>query len=219
MLLEIFVNELSLTPAAADVETGQARADEFLFTIRAATARGVLRSVRIPEDFFNTPLAADYTWFTWLSDTRVERELRQYFRSLATKTPFLNDEPNLEVAWADIDCFWHRQQALGLKAAYVGDGLALSLASRPEWDSSSIECEIQEIRDGDVWCRNEAIHHASSARHVDSQMNWIQQRIRFTVRMAENFGIGCSTSFRHCVAAQQSNDKWQVSRFSPWEAS
>lgn len=181
MLLEMFVNELSLVPSAIDVPTGQDRAWQFVNTMRAATARGVRRTLRLPEDFFAKPIAPGYDWYVWSRDNRVEREVRQYFRSLATKAPFLRDEPEAEAAWADIDCCWQTQLALGLKGAYVADGLALSMSSRQEWDSVSIICEIQEIVDGDISCRCESIHHASSARHLPSQTNWIQQRVQTTV--------------------------------------
>lgn len=177
----MFVNELSLSPAAVDVATGQDRARQFVNTMMAATARGVRRTLRLPEDFFAKPIAPGYDGYVWSCDNRIEREVRQYFRSLATKAPFLRDEPGTEAAWADIDCCWHTQLALGLKAAYVADGLALSMSSRQEWDNVSIICEIQEIVDGDISCRCESIHHASSTEHLDPQMDWIQQRIRTMV--------------------------------------
>lgn len=85
MLLEMFVNELSLSPAAVDVATGQDRARQFCKTMMAATARGVRRILRLPEDFFAKPIAPGYDWYVWSCDNRVEREVRQYFRSLATK--------------------------------------------------------------------------------------------------------------------------------------
>jgi hypothetical protein len=181
VLLEMFVNELSMTPAAADVPTGQDRAKQFVLAMRAATARGVKRVLRIPADFFAKLIAPSYDWHHWLQDNRVDREIRRYFLSLATRAPFLRDEPRIEAVWAGIDCYWESQSALGLKAAYVADGLALSLASRPAWDCPLIACEIQEVVDEDVSCRSESIHHASSSGHVDQQTDWIQQRIQTSV--------------------------------------
>jgi hypothetical protein len=182
MLLEMFVNELSLTPAAADQQSGQERASQFVRTMTAATSRGVRRSLRLPEDFHSTQIAPDYNWYSWLSDKRVEREVQTYFRSLATKVPFLVDEADIEAEWAGMDCLWQGQQALGLKAAFVADGLALSLASREEWNTDSIVCEIQEILDNDVLCRSESIHHGSTTAHITLQTAWIQQRIQHTVK-------------------------------------
>ena len=177
----MFVNELSLVPPAALVPAGQERARQFVFAVRAATARGVQRILRAPEDFLATPLAPSYNWYQWLQDSRVDREIRQYFRSLATKAPFLHDEPSTEAIWAGIDCFWQARLALGLKAAYVADGLALSISSGPEWDCSLVICEIQEILDEEVSCRLESIHHAVSVIHVEQQTDWIRHRIQSSV--------------------------------------
>lgn len=181
MLIEMFVNELSLTPVAVDVLTGQNRARQFALTMREATVRGVQRTLRLPENFFANPIGPNYYWQTWLSDNRVEREVRQFFLSLASKVPFLVDDPDLESVWKGIDCYWQNQLALGLKAAYLADGLALSMASRQEWDSHLVECDIQEIIGEDVDCRNEVIHHASSTHHIDPQLTWIEQRIQVSV--------------------------------------
>lgn len=181
MLLEMFINELSLSPAAPDVTTGQNRVRQFVLTMREATACGARRTLRVPEDFFANPIGPNYYWQNWARDNRVERELRQFFLSLATKEPFLGDQPDVEAVWNEIDCFWQNQAALGLKAAYVSDGLALSMSSRQEWDNFLIECDIHEVVEEEVECRMEVVHHASSTRHIDPQMAWIEQRIQGAV--------------------------------------
>ena len=181
MLLEMFVNELSLIPAAPDLATGQGRARQFVLTMTAATRRGVRRALHLPEDFFAQAIGPDYYWKNWLADSRVERELRQFFRSLATKAPFLRDDRDTEAVWADIDCLCDGKAALGLKAAYVADGLALSLSSGPEWDRHLIDCEVHEIVDDDVSCRSESVPHASSPGHVENHTDWFQKRIQTTV--------------------------------------
>jgi hypothetical protein len=181
MHLEMFLNELSLVPLAVDVIAGQERARQFVLTMMAATALGVQRTLQVPEDFFVKAIAPGYNWYMWSCDGRVEREILQYFRSLATKSPFLRNEPPAEAEWIEIDCLWENQLALGLKAAYVADGIAISISSRQEWDAPSLECEIQEIVDGDVACRMEFIHHASKAGHLDPQSEWIRHRIQAAV--------------------------------------
>ncbi|HKV42610.1 MAG TPA: hypothetical protein VJX67_25635 [Blastocatellia bacterium] len=181
MLLEMFVNELSLASVARDTDRGQELAAGFVKTIAAAAQRGVMRRLRIPEDFFGRLIAPGYDWNAWLSDSRVEREVRQYLRSLGTQAPFLRDLPEMESEWANIDCLWNGERALGLKAAYVADGLAISVGCRPEWDSSSITCEIQEIVDDDISVRDEAVHHASNAANLDLHGDWIRHRIQSNV--------------------------------------
>jgi hypothetical protein len=182
MLLEMFFNELSVTPLAADVESGQMRVEQFVRTMIVIASRGVRPMLRIPEDFFVKPIAPGYDWYKWLNDNRVDRQLRQYLRSLGTEMPFLRDQGELEAEWAGIDCFCRNQKALGLKAAYVADGLAVSLLSRQEWDNPFIDCEIQEITGEDIECRLESIHHASNVQHADTHRDWIFYRIRNAVK-------------------------------------
>ncbi|MFH1113330.1 MAG: hypothetical protein V1792_05365 [Pseudomonadota bacterium] len=150
--------------------------------MREATAHGVRRTLRIPEDFQARPIASNYYWKNWIRDDRVERELRRFFLSLATKEPFLRDQPDIEAVWSEIDCLWHGQFALGLKAAYVSDGLALSMTSEEEWNNFLIECDIHEVVGEDVECRREVVHHASTTSHVEPQLSWIEERIRIAVR-------------------------------------
>lgn len=181
MLLQMFVNELSLSQLADDIEEAHKRVRNYVLTMRAATASGVQRTLHLPQEFYAIPIAVGYYWQSWLHDKRVQRELQQYFLSLATKVPFLQDDPVVEVHWSEIDCVWKARRALGLKAAYIADGLAVSMLSSAEWDSDLLECEIQEVDGNDIRSTYESIHHASTIRHVDIQRTWIQHRIQSTV--------------------------------------
>jgi len=181
MLLEMFLNELSLTPAR-DLETAQAWAEQFVRTMVAATSRGVRRAIYVSDDYSGKPLAAGYYWHDWVSDRRVDMELRRYYRSLTTKSPFLRDHPALENVFAEIDCLVAGTVAMGVKAAYVADGLTVSVLSEEAWDCPSLVCEIHEIGDEDVISRSENVHHASTAEHVRMQTDWIHDRLQSTIR-------------------------------------
>jgi len=184
MHLEMFFNELSLVPAA-NISEGQRQVDQFVQTIRAATHNGIGLTLQIPENFFSSAIAPEYYWNNWLKDDRIDIEFRRFFRSIATKTPFLRDTPDMEADWRDIDCLWQNQFSLGFKAAYIADGLALSIPSRSEWDVPWIECTIHELVNEEVDIRLESIHHAVSPNHLDSHLGWIHGRIQNAV------GTGC----------------------------
>jgi hypothetical protein len=176
----MFVNELSLV-AASDVATAQATAQQYVLTIMAAVRRGLPRNLRIPEDFYARQLAPAYFWRNFLADKRVDVDVRRYFRSLTTRSPFLRDLPEMDTAFAGMDCYCSSQTALGLKAAYVADGLALSMATQEAWDRASIVCEIHEIVDEEISCRAETVHHASSTQHVELHSDWIRTRMQMVV--------------------------------------
>ena len=119
MLLEMFLNELSLVPAR-DVATAQVWAERFVRTMVSATSRGVQRAIYVPEDYSGKPLATAYYWHDWLADRRVDVELRRYYRSLTTKSPFLRDQPVLESVFADIDCFIESDGSVGGESCVCG---------------------------------------------------------------------------------------------------
>jgi len=177
----MFVNELSFHPPAVDQPTGRERATQFVHTLIASVQRGVPRILRTPCNFDALPLAHGYYWKDWRSDRRVEREVQQYFRLLASKSPFLQDEPDVESVWGEIDCLCQGQKAFGLKAAFVADGLAVSIVSSETWDMPGVAYEIHELVNEDLSCRCEEVHHASTPGHVEQQADWIQQRIRNSV--------------------------------------
>ncbi len=209
MRLEMFANELSFTPPAPDRYAGQERAEQFMEVVVAATTRGVARVLRLPEGFFLTEIAAHYNWYAWLADSRVRRESRQYFLSLSTKMPFLRDSPDTEAIWAGMDCFSRNRPALGLKAAYIADGLACSMCSEQEWDNHSLECEIQEIIDHGVYCHREVIHHASTVSHLTLHADWIQQRVQSAVANGKELWRCTRDLFpllRFCSAVEQQLD-------------
>jgi len=181
MSVKMFMNEFSLTPAAIDVSSGKERLERFVLTIRAATMQGVCRTLYLPDNFSANKIAPSYYLKDWLLDKNVDCELRRFFTSLATKSPFLRYEEKLADTWAGIDCLWQNKKSLGLKAAYVADGLAISILSQPQWDNPYIQCEIQEIIDNNVCCRSTSIHHASSSTHIKVHVIWLQQSSQHSV--------------------------------------
>lgn len=178
---EMFLNELSFATPTHDEPTARKWADDLVRTMAGATRLGVGRALHLPANFYTLPLAIGYCWLQWLDDGRVDRESRQYFRSLATKMPFLCGDPEDQEAWGDMDCFYNGQTALGLKAAYVADGLAVSLQSAPCWDADMVLCEVQQVTDELVDVRKERFRHAARPSHLDLHRAWVQQRLQSMV--------------------------------------
>jgi hypothetical protein len=136
----------------------------------------------------------------------VDVELRRFYRSLATKSPFLRDQPLLQIAFAEIDCFVGAAEALGVKAAYVADGLAVSIPSGPAWEHPSLACEVQEVGGDDIVRRNENVRHASTAEHVKTHTEWIRHRLQSTVQSGEELWGRVSEFFPRldfCAAVEE----------------
>ena len=150
---------------------------EFILTMKAATARGTQGILRLPDSFFSQSIAPNYSWHNSLNDAEIELEARRYLKALATKASFINDVPYLYELLPSMDCFWNDQSSLGLKAAHIADGLALSFRSSNEWDLHSVECKTHELEDdGEILSRHVIVRHASSSTHLDAHAKWIQLR-------------------------------------------
>ena len=181
MRLEMFLNELSLAPMAYGLASAHARAESLVGTMLKAVGLGVNRTLHLPSDFETIPLAPGYFWGAWRADGRVDLDRRRYFLSLTTHNPYLVTRPEEQEAWRGMDCYSGGHEALGLKAAHVADGLAVSLQSAPCWDTSTVTCDIQEVVREEVEARVEQIPHAAKPEHLQTHRTWIGQRLQRAV--------------------------------------
>lgn len=181
MPVELFFNELSLEKPSNDIGTARLLANKFVDTIVEAVNNGVERALHIPSDFENIPLAPRYYWGNWRGDSTIDLERRQYFRSLATKKPFLCDDNDKLSVWSDIDCLHDDKRALGFKAAYVSVGLAISIASGSAWDTPHVSVKIHKIDEEEYVIEGCDINHASCPSHIDSHIGWVRERRKIRV--------------------------------------
>ncbi len=173
MDMEMALNELSFHSSARNEDTARKRMSGLLDTIRAASAHGVKRNLHIDQNInlSGLELAPDYPVARWLNDGLVNRDLRSYFRSLATKISYINDLP---------EYIHHERQARGLGFAYQNDHLAISLSSNDSWRLSYIELEVRylELDEFDELISELVqVKHASYPEHVAEHADWISERV------------------------------------------
>lgn len=173
MDLEMALNELSFHSPARNEETARQHMSGLLDTIRAATAHGVKRNLHIDRNInlSGLELAPNYPVARWLNDGLVNRDLRSYFRSLATKISYINDLP---------EYIHQERQARGLGFAYQNDHLAISLGSDDCWCSGYVELEIRylELDEFDELISELVqVKHACFPEHIDEHVDWIDKRI------------------------------------------
>lgn len=191
MDLEMVLNELSLRSPAADVHVARQRMIDFVQTILVATKFGVKRILRTSTDFNIVELAPGYPVIKWLNDNNVDREIRRFYLTLATKAPFLDDvnDSSVQERYGLSDFFCGEDHAIGLGVAYLLDSLAVSLRSGPLWLSSYVELKISVIdEDGELSDSLEQIPHASHSSHIHEHRSWINARLRSASRSNVNEG-------------------------------
>ena len=115
MDLEMVLNELSLRSPAADIHVARQRMSDLLFTVMAATQHGVKRALRTHSNLDAEELTPGYPVARWRNDNNVDYELRRFFKTLVTKSPFLDDvvDPNILHNVGLSDFFHGDDQALG----------------------------------------------------------------------------------------------------------
>lgn len=175
MTIELVLNELSIRPAPSPREACERMAD-FVETVRQATKRRIAKYIRTDYNLLDLELAEGYMLRSWLNDRRngVDREVQRFVLSLVSKAPYYVDEPLAQARAAGMEGYLGDRQAAGLLAAYLLNGLAISLRSEPTWDAEYVRIAVDEILDSGIERLEDAVHHASRGVHiVDTHHDWI----------------------------------------------
>ena len=192
MDLEMVLNELSLREPANDIHEARQRMSELIQTVIMATAKGVKRVIRTHRNFDFEVLAPGYPVIRWSNDPMVDKEARRYFRSLATKSPYLEDilDLNIRQKVSLSDFFQNEEQAEGFGIAYWLEALAISLKSSPRWNTSYIQIKVSQLDETDELIDTiEQIPHASSSSHVNEHLVWIKERLQQSARNLVDDGM------------------------------
>lgn len=170
------LNELSLQPMAQDRWHARARMEALVRTLRAAVGAGAERALRMVAPLDGVALALDYSVPQWRNDEAVERELRQYFRSLALRAPILADPdpPATQEAAERSEFKYEGVVALGLGSAFLLPALALSLGSDERWKASRLSLGWERLdEDGSLLSESVEARHASKPEHVSEHSEWL----------------------------------------------
>ncbi len=184
MELEMVLNELSLQPLADDVQTARQRMLELISTMSAATKSGVSRVLRTHRDLNAEELASGYPTVRWRNDHEVDRDVRRFFTSLATKAPYLADigDATISDKLGNSDFLYDENGATGLGMAYLLDNLALSIRSASCWHPGHLEITYRHLdNDGEILEEIVTVIHASHKDHILEHKLWIKERINTNI--------------------------------------
>lgn len=177
MSLECFLNERSFSPEAQNTHTARQRMVALVQAmISAKTATRNQLPLRVPPEFFSLTLSHGYTLPQWLNDPAADRDTRLYFKSLVTKSPLLNSQSDRDQALR-CEALWRSVPAQGMLAAFLTDGIVVSIGSDRQWDCAWLGLEIREMDESaNVTCAAEQIRHFSTTEHVKEHTSWLQDR-------------------------------------------
>lgn len=172
MDIEMVFNELSLQTPAQNIHIARQWMSTLLQTTAEATKNfGVKRVLRVEKEFFEKPLAPEYTINIWRNDRQVDRDEKRRFYSLQTKYPSLIglEETEIEKKYLLFDFQYRNSRVHGLAVAFLLEALALSFISDIQWDNHELQLQIPEPV---------SVHHAAQPEHVKENAEWIKHQLQ-----------------------------------------
>jgi hypothetical protein len=179
MEIEMVFNELSAENLNNDKFQARDLMSELVMTLQASTKAGVSRIFRTRDDMNSIELAPEYSIAKWRNDPDVEREFKSFLRSLNNRSPYCdNTIAAIQTQFDLADVSFNGQKSEGLRFAAITQSIAISLASSPEWDKSTLLLDLEKIEpDGEISPSTIEIKHASSIGHIEEITPWIREKI------------------------------------------
>lgn len=172
MQVLLFFNELSSGAEMHHTEADAAM-KEMVDSVRKV-ARHRPGSAMISPGLAQIEISKGYTLGQWRNRPE-NRELGRWLFSLANRAPFARPMSTEET---EVEYQHDGRAAIGLGAAHLNDGLAVSLRTSASWRESSVPVErtrVTEGPEGDLYliCDRVDVRHLAQVDHVDAHSDWI----------------------------------------------
>lgn len=178
--MELILNDISIDSNKNDINSARERMNSLILVCQNAISHGVERSLRTKENFFHQEISPDYRVVQWLNDSKVDKEYQRYFKTLAQKAPYIDDELEYELfeKTLSVDFKFRDSCAMGLGAAYLLNSLSISFKDGEKWDMSLIPLLMEYIDDetGEILTEEIIIRHASGLDHIEDHKNWFNEQ-------------------------------------------
>jgi len=148
--------------------------------VRAVRAKGFGQSLRTHRALMSEELCVDYTVAQWISDHEVDRESRSFFRTLATKAPYIEDsieryEADKAVAY---ECRVAGARCDGAGFAYLFDCPAVACRGDPRFEQSIVLVDVTRIgEEGDLVDETYEMCSLATVDHVRERSAWLINRV------------------------------------------
>ncbi|MDR2622781.1 MAG: type II toxin-antitoxin system YoeB family toxin [Dysgonamonadaceae bacterium] len=144
--MEIFYNELSREPIAADKEEAKHKIIKLLKTMEVLREKNI-NIMRTNDRFYAEMIAPDYSFSDFYNDPLVSMTLKILLRSI-TANPYICDENSYEAeifVMNDFSIENHLQQQVhseGLASAHIFNSPVISLSGHVHWEKDSLQLKI-----------------------------------------------------------------------------
>jgi hypothetical protein len=181
-MLEPVFNELSAEPPALNVAVAFERMSRLIELLRTAPDHGLDPGLRIPQTFHACALSPDYRIWDWVNDSRVPMEQRLFLLTLATRSPYLDQAPEVVQERALlVDLRVGGIEADGLRTAYLLQTPLFSFFQTP-WDCPLIDCMCSELVDDSLGAPHAVqLPNVAVVSHFATHADWIRARRQRTI--------------------------------------
>jgi Txe/YoeB family toxin of toxin-antitoxin system len=176
--MEVFYNELSSSPLAANQEDARLRVLELLNTMKSLRDFDI-NIMRTHDGFYAEQLSEDYTFGSFFGDTSVNMDLKILLRTIVAN-PFIEDDASYEAEQFITNSFTAKNQdnqdvnPEGLASAFVFNSPAISISSHPHWRNNYLLLDVTNTEDAPSTTQFEILNlHSSGCINQFAFQNWL----------------------------------------------
>ncbi|KUO03963.1 hypothetical protein AQJ67_14510 [Streptomyces caeruleatus] len=173
MPLSLFLNELSCQSDAGPRHVDEAMAT-FVATLKHLKSWGQNVELVTESPLQPAELARGYVYQQWVNASPRNRERHRYILRLRDRTPGAL-RGVLEAAGhdpAEVEHFHDGRRAIGIGAAHLVDGMAISLPVSPKWAASWLDVDINRVGEDDIETYQDKVKHCSTPHSADEHETW-----------------------------------------------
>lgn len=176
--MEIFYNELSSRPLAANQEEARARVLVLLNTMKSLRDFDI-NIMRTHDGFYAEQISDNYTFGDFFGDTSVSMDLKILLRTIVAN-PFIKDDDSYEAEQFINNSFTTKNQdnqdvnPEGLASSSVFNSPTISISSHPHWRKNLLLLNITNSDEPPITTHIEILnlHSSDCINHVAFQ-NWL----------------------------------------------
>ena len=179
-MIDVIFNDLSSDPIAKNKNVGMERMSTFISVLIHAFENGINGCLRTDINFCLTQLSNDYTINNWVVDPIIDRDKKNFFLAISTKSPYLCDVSGCITSTVQtMEIFIGELTSISLVTSHLLDNPLISF-NQPQWRNPIIVGELRILDENTTEIEiTPAIQlvNLSQLEHVKIHQDWVRKRL------------------------------------------